>query len=74
MSNQVNVELLERASEMIDYWVGTQYAEQIEMLLGMNDLEQLQVVVNEAYQAMFQEEYFPNNDDPRVGDMDVSHA
>jgi len=30
---------------MIDYWVGTQYAEQIEMLLGMNDLEQLQVVV-----------------------------
>lgn len=39
MSNNINTELLERASDMIDYWEGTLHAELIEYAIDINDLE-----------------------------------
>lgn len=48
MSNNVNVELYERASRMIDYWEGTLHAKLIEHALGLEDLDQLNEAVSQA--------------------------
>lgn len=39
MSNNVNDELLDRASEMVGYWEGTLHAELIRFALDSGDLE-----------------------------------
>lgn len=48
MSNRVNLQLLDRAAEMLDYWEGTQWAERIEALINANDLDELHRVVTLA--------------------------
>ena len=48
MSNNVNTQLLERASEMQEYWTGTLHAEKIEAAMLLNDMEMLHGAVVEA--------------------------
>lgn len=48
MSNNENTKLLERASEMIDYWTGTMFADVLESLIEANDLDELRIVVARA--------------------------
>lgn len=60
MSNNVNTKLYETASELIDYWTGTQWADRIELAINSNDLEQLYQVCREAHQAMLSIEYNPS--------------
>ncbi len=43
MSNNVNTDILERASEMVEFWEGTVNAELIKMALDSNDLEQVRI-------------------------------
>ena len=58
MSTQVNIDLLERASEMADYWVGTQIQARIDDCIKRNDLEQLFNLVREAEAMTAQEEFY----------------
>ena len=51
MSNNVNTQLLERASEMQEYWTGTLHAEKIEAAMLLNDMEMLHGAVVEAEDA-----------------------
>lgn len=53
MSNQINTELLERASDVIDYFEGKVLAEVIEKDLDTNDLGALvaHVAIGEAQMA-----------------------
>jgi hypothetical protein len=54
MSNQTNTQLYERASDMMDQWTGTQRAERIEFIMGLNDLDELEKAVREAESASYQ--------------------
>lgn len=57
MSNEVNTRLLERASEMIDYWEGTMHARILERDIASNDLEALQYHVAQAEAECSREEH-----------------
>lgn len=57
MSEQSNVELLERAAEMIDYFEGTVVAKVIEKNMEDNDLDALAANVNKAEAEASQEEF-----------------
>jgi hypothetical protein len=61
MSNQTNELLLERASDMIDYFEGKQPAQRIEKDIDNNDLDQLLIDVSEA-EAEASRQEFNNND------------
>ena len=51
MSNKTNDELLERAGEIAEDWVGTFYQKQIDLLIERGDLDELRRVVTEAENA-----------------------
>ena len=55
MSNQVNTQLYERASEMIEFWTGTQHAQRIEYIMSLNDLDELERAVREAESEAYRE-------------------
>lgn len=55
MSNNINTQLLERAQEMIEFWTGTQYAQRIEFVLNLGDLDELERLVREAESGAYQE-------------------
>lgn len=57
MSVEVNMELFERAADMIDYWSGTIIAACIENDLAENDLDGLYAHVCEAEGMASQEEF-----------------
>lgn len=59
MSNIQNIELLENAAELIDYFEGTTTAKMLEQDLDSNDLEMLSVHVKQARTAQFNAEYNP---------------
>lgn len=61
MSNQVNTQLYERASEMIDQWEGTPIARVIEADLDRQDLDSLYQHVCYA-EGMASQEEFGNHD------------
>lgn len=63
MSNQVNTQLYEQASELIDYWTGTQYAERIEDALNRDDTDELYELVRTAHLEMLRQEYEPNEEE-----------
>ena len=56
MSNKVNTDLLERAKDMADYWVGTPIQRVIDECIKRDDLEGLQRYVAEAEGLAAQEE------------------
>jgi uncharacterized protein (DUF1015 family) len=51
---------------MIDQWTGTQRAERIEFIMGLNDLDELENIVREAESASYQE--FVTNYQPEARD------
>ena len=55
MSNQVNTQLYERASEMIEFWTNTQHAQRIEYIMTLNDLDELEKAVREAESEAYRE-------------------
>lgn len=57
MSQETNIQLLERASEVITYFEGKQPAFVIERDLAREDLESLHVHVMEGEAIMAQEEF-----------------
>tara|TARA_R110000868_G_scaffold376886_2_gene642118 strand:+ start:253 stop:492 length:240 start_codon:yes stop_codon:yes gene_type:complete len=61
MSNQVNTNLLERASVCMDYFESKLPAQIIEADLKRNDLEALEVHVKEAENMIFEAEYRPEH-------------
>jgi hypothetical protein len=78
MSNQVNTNLLERASACIDYFERKLPAQIIEADLDRNDLEALELHVNEAEAMIFEAEYRPEHTEmtderaeAMLGDNDV---
>lgn len=61
MSNNINTELFERASYVIDNTEGTRLPEQIEALIKANNLEKLLEVVCEAERVL---QEFDNQPEP----------
>lgn len=58
MSTQVNTDLLERAKEMADYWVGTPIQRVIDEYIKTNELDLLRKTVIEAEALASQEEFY----------------
>jgi hypothetical protein len=67
MSNNSNTRLLEEAAELIDYWEGTQFADQLELAINNNDLDHLWELVRTARFEMLRQEFHPERDE--VGDV-----
>lgn len=61
MSNDTNLNLYERAAEMIDCWPGTVIAEVIEADIERGDLEALYEHVCQAEAQAAQEEFADND-------------
>lgn len=62
VSNLVNIELMESAAELIDYFEGKLPAELLERDIQNNDLETLAAHVRDARIAQFELEYSPEGD------------
>lgn len=60
MGEAVNEALLNKAAELIDYWEGTLYADEMRKAIEDSDLEQLFQLVRTADYEMYQKEYNPN--------------
>ena len=63
MSVEHNIKLLEEASELIDYFVGTQYAKQMELMIELQDYDQLYELVRTSRYEMLRQEFRPDVDE-----------
>jgi hypothetical protein len=57
MSNQINQQLLEEASEMIDLWTGTTAGKMLEDAVNRNDLDAVYNQVKELRQLAYDQRF-----------------
>lgn len=61
MSDTINTNLLERASEVMTYFEGTQVDYAVERAIELNDLDRVRYLVVSAEAEMSREEYYASD-------------